>query len=114
MGQCVSVFLYTHNSHTHTHTHTLTHTFPSLSLRLIWRGWRVALEYKDLTDLNSTDKSEVVARTFQRSWDNEVHRAQYVFCSTVNRLIVLTPMGQQKVSFITHCRNACKSDIWGR
>ena len=68
----------------------------------------MALEYKDLTDLNSTDKSEVVARTFQRSWDNEVHRAQYVFCSTVNCLIVLTPMGQQKVSFISEVSSLSK------
>lgn len=43
---------------------------------LIWRGWRVALEYKDLSDLNREDKSGVVARNFQRNWDAEVRRTR--------------------------------------
>ena len=44
---------------------------------LIWHGWRTALEYKDLTDLNREDKSDVVATNFQRNWDREVRRAGY-------------------------------------
>ena len=52
-------------------------TLPPLH-SLIWRGWRKDLEYSDLTDLNSQDKSAVVAGNFQKSWESEVHRTQYV------------------------------------
>ena len=41
---------------------------------LIWHGWHVALEYKDLTDLNREDKSGVVDGKFQRSWEAELQR----------------------------------------
>eukprot|EP00731_Ephydatia_muelleri_P028692 Em0020g336a len=43
--------------------------------RLIWRGWRKALEDSDLTDLNEEDKSQMVTAIFDRNWKQELHKA---------------------------------------
>lgn len=64
--------------------------FLSLSLfhslcSLIWHGWRVALEYEDLTDLNNEDKSHVVTTKFQKYWEAEVRRTRYSFIILPNK-----------------------------
>jgi len=41
----------------------------------IWHGWRRPLVYDDLVDLNSYDKSEVVAPVFQKHWNTELRKA---------------------------------------
>ena len=43
----------------------------------MWKGLRKSLTYDDLTDLNSVDKSHLVAPKLQKEWDKEVHRAGY-------------------------------------
>ena len=47
---------------------------------LIWRGFRKALTYDDLCDLNYEDKSRIVAPKFQREWSSELRKAGYVKC----------------------------------
>ena len=42
---------------------------------LIWRGFRKALTYDDLCDLNYEDKSQIVAPKLQKEWEKEVKRA---------------------------------------
>lgn len=49
---------------------------------LIWRGWRKALVYSDLTDLNYEDKSRVISPVFQRNWDKEVEKSGLTFAQT--------------------------------
>ena len=49
-----------------------------LYCRLIWRGWRKALEYSDLTDLNQEDKSGVVSPKFEANWNKEIKKAGWV------------------------------------
>jgi ABC-type multidrug transport system fused ATPase/permease subunit len=41
---------------------------------LIWKGYRKALTYDDLYDLNYEEKSRVVAPKFQKEWDKEIKR----------------------------------------
>ena len=41
----------------------------------IWNGWRRPIRYNDLSDLNTEDKSRVVAANFQKNWKRELKKA---------------------------------------
>ena len=41
----------------------------------IWHGWRRPIKYEDLADLNTNDKSRVIAPRFQRIWNEELEKA---------------------------------------
>ena len=75
------------HAHTHTHTHSQRKPCPEEQATFlsritwwwqngqIWHGWRRPLKYEDLTDLNSYDKSEVIAPVFQKHWDKELQKS---------------------------------------
>lgn len=50
---------------------------------LIWRGWRKALDYSELTALNPEDKSGQVAPRFQQNWDREINKAGITYHTPV-------------------------------
>ena len=44
-----------------------------------WNGWRRPLKYDDLADLNTKDKSRVIAPRFLKNWDRELKKAGFVW-----------------------------------
>jgi hypothetical protein len=46
--------------------------------RQFWNGWRQPLKYDDLADLNSKDKSGVIASRLLKNWDRELKKAGLV------------------------------------
>ena len=51
-------------------------TFCSCFCSTIWRGYRRALEYTDLWNLNDEDRASYVGAKFEREWQKEVKRAK--------------------------------------
>jgi hypothetical protein len=43
---------------------------------LIWRGFKSALEYKDLWDLNPNDKSETLVPLFEKEWNLQLQKVK--------------------------------------
>ena len=56
---------------------------------LIWNGWRRPLKYEDLADLNTANKSGVVASHFHRTWNEELEKAGWVRSNGYSCMIVL-------------------------
>ena len=55
-------------------------TFCTCFCSTIWRGYRRALEYTDLWNMNPEDRASYVGARFEREWQKEVKRAKWVQC----------------------------------
>jgi len=52
-------------------------TFCTCFYSTIWRGYRRALEYTDLWNMNPEDRANYVGVKFEREWQKEVKRAKW-------------------------------------